>query len=101
MTIPVTFDSADARMRGAATFREHCVLCHGESGDGFGLRREGLASPPRDFTDPRWRQTTSPRRIFFAIREGLAPAAMPSWKTLSDDQIWDLTAYVWSLGEPR
>jgi mono/diheme cytochrome c family protein len=56
-----------------------------------------LVPPPQDFTDPGWRATTSPRRVFFAIREGRIGTAMPSWKSLSEQDDWDLTAYVQSL----
>jgi hypothetical protein len=48
-----------------------------------------------------WRQSTSPRRVFFAIREGLSGTPMPEWKSLSEEDAWDMTAYVLSLGEPR
>jgi hypothetical protein len=58
-----------------------------------------LTPPPRDFTNPAWRQSVTPRRVFFAIREGLAPSSMPSWKALSEKQAWDLTAYVLSIGD--
>lgn len=93
--------SADARARGGRLFHENCALCHGERGDGRGARREGLTSAPRDFTDPRWRASTSPRRVFFAIREGLRGTPMPAWKALSERDGWEITAYVLSLGEPR
>jgi mono/diheme cytochrome c family protein len=39
--------------------------------------------------------------VFFAIREGGAQTSMPSWPTLTDDEVWDVTAYVLSLGERR
>ena len=91
--------SAGARIRGGQLFREHCALCHGERGDGRGVRREGLTQPPRDFTNPVWRRSTSPRRVFFAIREGLSGTPMPSWKSLSEQDAWNMTAYVLSLGE--
>jgi mono/diheme cytochrome c family protein len=93
--------SAEARTRGEALFHEHCALCHGERGDGRGLRREGLTSAPRDFTNPDWRASTSPRRVFFAVREGLHDTQMPSWKALSERDGWALTAHVLSLGERR
>ena len=93
--------SAEARTHGSALFQEYCALCHGERGDGHGIRREGLTSSPRNFTDPRWRASTTPRRVFFAIREGLRGTAMPSWKSLSERDAWDMTAYVLSLGENR
>lgn len=93
-------ESMEARLRGNRLFAEHCALCHGARGDGNGVRREGLTSSPRDFTDPAWRMATSPRRVFFAIREGLRGTAMPSWKALSDRDAWDMTAYVMSLSTP-
>jgi len=91
--------SADARSRGKKLFVDHCVLCHGERGDGQGVRKEGLTSRPRNFTDAAWRQSTSPRRVFFAIREGLTGTPMASWKSLSEQEAWDLTAYVLSVAE--
>jgi mono/diheme cytochrome c family protein len=94
-------DSSDARHRGRAVFLEHCALCHGERGDGHGVRREGLVRPPRDFTNPAWRRSTSPRHVFFAIREGIAGTPMPAWTNLSEQDAWNLTAYVLSLGGPR
>ncbi len=93
-----TLDSPAARARGRVLFLAHCALCHGARGDGHGVRREGLSQPPRDFTDAAWRASTSPRRVFFAIREGLAGTPMPAWRALSQTDAWDLTAYVLSLG---
>jgi mono/diheme cytochrome c family protein len=93
--------SADARTRGGRLFLHYCALCHGERGDGYGVRREGLTRAPRDFTNTVWRQSSSPRRVFYAIREGLTGTPMPSWKALSEQDAWDMTAYVLSLSERR
>jgi mono/diheme cytochrome c family protein len=93
--------STDARARGFKLFVEYCALCHGERGDGRGVRREGLTAPPRDFTSREWRASTSPRRVFYAIREGLPGTSMPAWKALSEQDAWDLTAYVLSVGEQQ
>ena len=93
--------SQQARERGRRLFQEHCVLCHGERGDGRGIRREGLSRPPRDFTDPGWRSRTSPRHVYFAIREGVRGTPMPSWKALDEEDAWDLVAHVLSVsGRP-
>jgi mono/diheme cytochrome c family protein len=94
-------DSAEVRTRGRSLFLANCAICHGERGDGNGQRREGLVGRPRDFNDAMWRGATSPRRVFFAIREGRQGTSMPSWPTLSDDDAWSVTAFVLSLGEPR
>jgi mono/diheme cytochrome c family protein len=90
--------SPEAKTRGKALFVASCALCHGVRGDGRGLRGSGFAKAPADFTDPAWRRDASPRRVFFAIREGLRGTPMPAWRSLSDDESWDLTAYVLALG---
>jgi len=102
MNVPAALlASSDAQRRGRALFLEHCALCHGERGDGHGARREGFVRAPRDFTNQAWRRSTSPRRVFFAIREGLSGTPMPAWTNLSEQDAWHLTAYVLSLGGPR
>ena len=90
--------SARAQASGRTLFLEHCALCHGERGDGHGRRTEGLTRAPRDFTNADWRRSTSPRRVFFAIREGIAGTPMPAWKSLNEQDAWEMTAYVLSLG---
>jgi mono/diheme cytochrome c family protein len=93
--------SPAARERGRVLFQANCALCHGVRGDGRGQRRTGLDVAPRDFTDPQWRRETSPRHIFFAIREGLAGTPMPAWKSLSEQDAWDLTTFLLSIESRR
>ena len=93
--------SAVARERGRVLFQANCALCHGVRGDGHGQRREGLDVPPRDFTSPDWKRRTSPRHVFFAVREGLAGTPMPAWKSLSERDAWDLTAFLLSIEARR
>ena len=83
--------------RGAALYRAHCALCHGARGDGRGVRREGLSTPPRDFRDPAWRPRASD--VAAAIRRGVRGTAMSAWPALSDGEVADLAAYVLSLGD--
>jgi mono/diheme cytochrome c family protein len=90
--------SPEARARGRALFAANCALCHGERGDGHGQRASGFAKAPASFTSPAWRRGTTPRRVFFAIREGVRGTPMPSWKWLGEAEAWDLVAYVLSLG---
>jgi mono/diheme cytochrome c family protein len=95
---PGLMASRDAEARGRRLFVEHCALCHGTNGDGHGERSEGLSGRPRDFTNADWRRSSSPRHVYFAIREGLPGTSMPQWKSLSIGDAWDLTAYVLSIG---
>ena len=94
-------DSAAARERGRAQFLAHCALCHGERGDGHGVRREDLAVPPRDFTDAQWQRKTTPRRIYYTIHEGVHGTPMPRWSIFEPGEVWDLVAYVRTLGRAR
>ncbi|MDH3744197.1 MAG: cytochrome c [Acidobacteriota bacterium] len=93
-------DSPGSRLEGRAIYLEHCALCHGERADGHGVRRN-LSSRPVDFTDVAWRERTSARRVFFVVREGVRGTAMAGWKTLDEEETWDVVAYVLSVAEPE
>jgi mono/diheme cytochrome c family protein len=90
-----------AREAGRRLFLENCALCHGERADGHGARREALSQKPADFTDAAWRARSSPRRTYYAIREGVPGTPMPAWKGIDREQLWDLVAYLRSVGESR
>ena len=59
-----------------------------------------MIPPPANLTVPLWSDSEAAVRIDRAIHDGVAGSAMPSWKTLNDDQIRDLVAYVRSLSRP-
>jgi high-affinity iron transporter len=91
--------SAEARAHGRALYRDRCVLCHGAKADGDGVRKQALTPPPADFTRRDWRAQATPRRVLHAIREGRRGTAMAGWPSLSDEEAWDLVAYVLSVSE--
>jgi mono/diheme cytochrome c family protein len=91
------FFSPAARERGRQAFAAHCTLCHGVAADGQGARRSAFARPPRDFTDQAWRQSVTPEAVFAKIRDGVPGTAMPAWRSLGDEALHDLTAYVLSV----
>ncbi|HEX2253508.1 MAG TPA: cytochrome c [Thermoanaerobaculia bacterium] len=90
-------DSEAAVRRGRALYLSYCAMCHGPEGRGDGPRAGILASRPRDMTSPRWQAAMSPRRTYAAIHAGRPASGMPSWRSLDEEQIWDLVAYVRSL----
>jgi cytochrome c oxidase cbb3-type subunit III len=66
----------------------NCAGCHGLGGGG------GIGPP---LMDAKWIYGADPSNIFSTIVEG-RPNGMPSWKgKLSNDQVWQLTAYVRDL----
>lgn len=98
--VPVSRLSSDeARQRGRVLFKRKCALCHGERADGNGVRSKGLSAKPANFTSPEWRANTTPVHVFQVLNEGKRGTSMPAWPTLSDDQKWDVIAYVLSVAE--
>jgi high-affinity iron transporter len=89
----------EARARGRALYLAHCALCHGETGDGQGVRRVGLSGPPASFRSPSWRRTATPARVFAAIRGGRPGTSMAAWTYFDDAQTWDLVAYLLALAD--
>jgi cytochrome c oxidase cbb3-type subunit III len=67
----------------------NCAYCHG-------FKAKGVMGP--NLTNGYWRYGGTPAMIFKSIAEG-RPEGMPAWgSALSDQAIWDLVAYITSLG---
>ncbi len=82
-------------------YREHCVNCHGLSGDGFGPASLAMNPYPRDFRHGvfKWKSTSrfeKPIRadIRRTIQKGAAGTAMPEFSVLADDDVRALVDYV-------
>jgi len=98
--VPVERLSSDeARARGRLIFEQNCVLCHGERADGNGVRSKGLSAKPANFNGTEWRENVTPRFVFEVLSEGKRGTSMPAWPTLTEDQKWDVVAYVLSVAE--
>ncbi len=98
--VPVERLSSDeARERGRQIFKQNCVLCHGERADGNGARSKGLSGKAANFNNAEWRESVTPRFVFEVLSEGKRGTSMPAWPTLTDDQKWDVVAYVLSVAE--
>ena len=69
----------------AALFIEQCSGCHGT--DLAGGRAPSLFNE-------QWLASTTDERIANAIRNGVPNTAMAPFKSLSDEQIWQLTQYM-------
>jgi cytochrome c oxidase cbb3-type subunit 3 len=85
-------NNAPAISRGQQLYTQmNCVGCHFHGGGGMG--------PP--LMDDQWRYGGRIDQIAASIAEG-RPNGMPAWRQkLTDDQIWQLAAYVRSLsGQP-
>lgn len=72
-----------------------CIRCHGIDGKGaLGIK---LVPPPADLTSLAV-QSRLDGTLFRRIHEGKPNTAMGAWKySLSDEEIWDVLAYVRTL----
>jgi cytochrome c oxidase cbb3-type subunit 3 len=82
-------DNAYAMSQGKRLFSfMNCAGCHSQGGGGMG--------PP--LMDDRWIYGSTPTDIFRTIVDG-RPNGMPSFKhRLTEQQVWQLVAYVRTLG---
>lgn len=60
-----------------------------------------MVPPPADLRVAPWSERAHAGRTFLAIRNGAPGTAMAAWWALSDEQTWDLVAYIEALGQAR
>ncbi len=84
---------------GRGLWPENCRPCHGPAGKGDGPTAAEIEGHLPDLSDPEAARQRMPIDIFNVIKDGRTGTLMPPWSDrLNDAQIWDATAYVWSLG---
>jgi mono/diheme cytochrome c family protein len=92
--------SRQAQDAGGVIFAADCAICHRAKGDGHGQRRDAMRPPPANLTLPPWSEATNAARVYGAIKDGVPGTAMPSWPALSDEEIWNVVAYIHALRAP-
>ena len=91
-------DNTSATANGKATYITFCVPCHGDKGRGDGVAAAGLAKQPADHTSSKVQAQTD-GAIFWKIYTGNNP--MPSYKMLTQTQIWELVNYIRTLSKSK
>ena len=91
--------------RGAAFYAQSCANCHGPRGAGDGPLAASLQPKPAHHSDGSYMNGLSNEHLFKVIKEGGAsvgksPLMAPWGGMLSDDQVWDVVAFVRTLAEP-
>jgi cbb3-type cytochrome c oxidase subunit III len=82
-------------MDGAKLYKEYCLVCHGDKGDGNTRVRRGLSSPPRDFTTARAHRELSRERMINSVAHGRPGTAMMAFEDrLNEDQIGVVVDYI-------
>lgn len=92
--LPASGKDYDA-VSGREIYSNTCIRCHGI--DGKGAMALHLVPKPADLTSPGI-QGRLDASLFKRIHDGKPNTAMGAWSSaLSDDEIWDVLAYVRTL----
>lgn len=87
----------DARA-GLDIYDQKCAPCHGFSGLGNGPLAAQLAAPPTQFADAAVVWDIAPASLFSVTQQGRIERFMPPFgESLSDQDIWNVVAYLWAL----
>lgn len=83
--------------RGKNIYVSSCARCHGSTGMGDGPDAVGLDPKPQNLSDSKKMFSHSPLSVFNTVRLGIPGTSMLPHPSLSDKQVWDVSAYVLSL----
>jgi mono/diheme cytochrome c family protein len=106
----------EALAHGKQLYAQNCAACHGENGAGNGVFADDLKAAgdssaqsmagaqdlqmqtPANFTDPTRMLGASPALLQGKILRGGMGTGMPMWGSIfTEEQIWDLIAYIYSF----
>ncbi len=101
LPIPQGQTISQAVVAGSDVYQTYCIGCHGPNQDGNGVNAASLNPKPRNLHDAPFMQAMSYQRITTSLHKGVPGTAMPRWEnTLTNTQIQDVIAYVFSLTAP-
>lgn len=88
--------------RGQTLYAQKCAVCHGPTGRGDGPAEFVLFPKPRDLTSGKFKIRSTPtlptdEDLFRVVSQGIPGTAMPGWGSLTEQERWDLVAYVKTL----
>ncbi len=79
---------------GQAIYEQHCLRCHGMSGDGNGPDAGFLIIAPANFQSARSRSKTD-MELMNTIMYGVVFSPMHGWGgRLTEQQMWDVLSYI-------
>jgi mono/diheme cytochrome c family protein len=86
----------EALTAGAALYKKHCVMCHGETGKGDGPATKFMKPAPPDMTVAGAKARMTDGEIFYKVTTGKRPMP-PMNKKLSETERWQVVHHVRTL----
>ena len=90
--------SAPDLAAGAEIYTNRCAPCHGATGLGDGEQAARLPFFPSAIGNPELARAASPQDWYRIISLGRIQRFMPPFEALTEQERWDVLAYVYSLG---
>lgn len=82
---------------GAVIYVEKCAPCHGDTGLGDGEQGLQLPVSVKAFGLPEIGRPASPEQYYTVVTQGSIERFMPPFASLTDQERWDVVAYVLTL----
>jgi mono/diheme cytochrome c family protein len=93
-------NSAPDPNKGVAIYAEKCAACHGETGMGDGPNAAILENPIPALGEAALARKSTPSEWYSIVTQGNMTAFMPAFNSLSDQERWDVVAYLYTLSAP-
>jgi mono/diheme cytochrome c family protein len=92
---PIDLANHKRVVAGASHFAEHCASCHSAPGVASGELAKGMYPQPPVLTDSA--KEWSPGELYWILRNGIKMSGMPAWPGHSDDDLWNIIAFLQKL----
>ncbi len=92
---------AEAIKVGGEEFQSTCFPCHGRTGEGDGPAARAMGITPADLSSAGFAERVPAGVQFKVMKNGVKGTSMQAFgAALSDDQIWQILAFVETLAQP-
>jgi mono/diheme cytochrome c family protein len=89
---PASLGDERRAVSGTSHFAAHCATCHAAPGVPADEFAEGMYPTPPVLTDAA--RIYTPGELFWILRHGIKMSGMPAWPDHSDDDLWDIIAFL-------